>query len=253
RLQEELLRKGKLNALNQFSSAIAHDLRNPLAVISNAVYILERKINDSEGDNPLVKPVRMIKEEIAKAIEMLSSMREKARIHDYEKHPVKLVKLLERKVRNVEASMSFDRITMTLDTENAGDPRNLTINGNPVQLERVFSNFFDNSIEAGANQVTINIAIENTGINEVKLAISDDGPGIPDDIVDRIFEPLVTTKHRGLGLGLPISKEIIEHHGGTIDLTSTGPQGTTFTINLPLMSNGKGNHHDAVVARDENL
>lgn len=251
RLQEKLLRRGKLEALNQFSSAIAHDMRNPLGVISNAVYILERKINDGDGDNPLVKPVRMIKEEIARAIDMLSSIREKARMRDYKKHPVKLVKLLERKVKTVEASMSNGNIIMTLDTRNPGDPGDLTINGNQVQLERVFSNLIDNAIEAGANQVTINIAIEKAGVNEVQLTISDNGPGIPDDIVDRIFVPLVSSKHRGLGLGLPISKEIIEHHGGTIDLTSTGPQGTTFTITLPLMNNGNGENHGAIVTHNE--
>jgi signal transduction histidine kinase len=109
-------------------------------------------------------------------------------------------------------------------------PKNdVTLFCDSYKMQRVFSNMIQNSIQAIENKGTITIAVSEKS-NDIKITIKDTGPGIPDELMPKIFEPLFTTKKRGTGLGLTICKKIIDDHNGSIAVANDP---TTFTITIP--------------------
>jgi nitrogen fixation/metabolism regulation signal transduction histidine kinase len=118
------------------------------------------------------------------------------------------------------------------------------VSADPIKLRQVFHNLFKNSQEAMPAGEAGRISISSGLIQEshhdfVEIRLSDNGPGIPADQVDRVFEPYVTTKARGTGLGLAIVKKIVEEHGGNIRLMSGNQEGITVVIRLPIVSISK--------------
>jgi signal transduction histidine kinase len=109
----------------------------------------------------------------------------------------------------------------------------------PEQLKEVFVNLFINACEAMGNGGTItvqeNVDLDHTLGKVVRIRISDNGPGIPTTIIEKVMEPFFTTKEEGTGLGLSIASRIIEEHGGRIEVSSIESQGTVFTITLPAI------------------
>jgi signal transduction histidine kinase len=109
------------------------------------------------------------------------------------------------------------------------------VRADPQQLQLVLVNLLLNAAQATHNQGQVRVDVStNNGV--CRIAISDNGPGIPDDVRERIFEPFFTTKHRGTGLGLPTAKRVIERHGGGIDVQCPPSGGTVVTVSLPLDS-----------------
>ncbi|MCK4725314.1 MAG: HAMP domain-containing histidine kinase, partial [Anaerolineales bacterium] len=120
---------------------------------------------------------------------------------------------------------------------------NTTIQGDPRALEQVFSNLIGNAVEAmkvtGGNlMIHIRPSHEEGGRQHIEINVIDDGPGIPQDLIDRIFEPFVTTNRNGTGLGLSIAKRIVSAHKGTITVSSV-PGGTVFLVNFPLIKDNE--------------
>jgi signal transduction histidine kinase len=109
--------------------------------------------------------------------------------------------------------------------------------GDAVQLQQVLLNVIANAVEAMVSGATtdpvVSVTTRRTGQGTVELTISDHGPGVPDDQRDRIFEPFITTKHTGLGMGLSISRSIVQAHGGRIWVTANGACGLRVHIELP--------------------
>ena len=114
--------------------------------------------------------------------------------------------------------------------EPAGDLPTIEADGD--QLKRALLNLVDNAVEAGASEVVIVTGWD--GGEHVRIVVTDNGPGIPDDLRDRVFLPYFSTKTTGMGLGLPIVHQIVSDHGGRIRVEDHPPRGTRFTIELPV-------------------
>ncbi|MEM2786152.1 MAG: ATP-binding protein [Candidatus Nitrosotenuis sp.] len=225
---DELLKVERLSAIGQLSARIAHDLRNPLSVIQNTSKILRIRL-----ENQLDNKSREQWSRLDRAVYRMSHQLED--VMDYVRLP-----RLEKK--NYSLSMALQDAIERIDV-----PTNITIHPplndctvfcDPEKMEIVFVNLLINAIQAIERKEGI-IKITITGDDKANLAtitISDSGVGIPHDLLEKIFEPLFTTKQVGTGLGLSSCKSIVEQHGGSITASSTQGKGSTFTIKIPIRS-----------------
>ncbi|HXG73663.1 MAG TPA: ATP-binding protein [Candidatus Nitrosotenuis sp.] len=225
---EELLKVERLSAIGQLSARIAHDLRNPLSVIQNTSKILRIRMESKLDEKSRQQWSRM-----DRAIYRMSHQLED--VMDYVRMP-----RLEKK--NYSLAMALQDAIERIDV-----PPNVTIHPplndctvfcDPEKMEIVFVNLLINAIQAiEGKEGTIKITItEDNKENLATVTISDSGMGIPDDLLEKIFEPLFTTKQVGTGLGLSSCKSIVEQHGGSITASSVVGKGSTFTIKIPIRS-----------------
>jgi signal transduction histidine kinase len=132
----------------------------------------------------------------------------------------------------VKDAIDMARIPHKIKTKN--NIRNLpTVKVDKNKLERVFLNLLENAVDAMPRGGTITLSGKHLGEN-IEISVADTGVGIPNDIVQKLFSPLVTTKAQGMGFGLAICKRIVDAHGGKIDVRTTKDKGTTFTVTLPI-------------------
>jgi PAS domain S-box-containing protein len=215
--QKEL--RDRLSTLGEMSAGIAHELRNPMAVISGYTKILSRKI-----DEPLKPAVTAINKEIIVMDRIITDFLTFARPADPVFGYVNLVALINGCVETIQESVQTIRITMEA-------PAELMMRADEVLLRQALTNLLRNAVEAMPEGGGITITCAQDG-ESILMTIADTGHGIPDNIRDKIFLPFYTTKERGTGLGLAIVHKIIVSHGGTISAESS-PLGTTFLIGLP--------------------
>jgi signal transduction histidine kinase len=225
----ELLKSERLSAIGQLSARIAHDLRNPLSVIQNSTKILKMKLEGS-----LDVKAQQQWERLERAIYRMSHQLED--VMDY-------VKMPQLKKKEYSLALVFQDLIERVEV-----PPTITIHPplndcvifcDPEKMEIVFVNLLINAIQAidkKQGDITVNIADDPADSSFVIITVSDTGAGIPEEILDKIFEPLFTTKQVGTGLGLSSCKNIVEQHGGTIHVSSQVGRGTTFTIRIPKKS-----------------
>lgn len=208
----------KMATVGQLSSRLAHDLRNPLTIIKNSVEILHH--NNKNIDSNTAEKYSLIlraTKKIAYQIDDVLDFVRQSELH-LKRKPVSEI---------IDSSISNILIPNTVTINR--DYRNVVINCDSRKLEAVFSNIITNAIQAMNEKGKIDIKIfENE--DGALIKISDSGPGIRKSAMERLFEPLFTTKETGTGLGLSICKNIIEQHGGTISASSPP---TTFSLNIP--------------------
>ncbi len=207
----------RLSTFGQLVGSIGHELRNPLGVMESSLYIL--KSRDS-GDERTRKHIDRIGEQLAIANTIISDLLDMIR-----DKPLKAERLHLRDV--VEGAAS--QVRLTLGLEPLVDLPELK--GDPGQLRQVFVNLFDNAQHAaGPNgKVWVDAAVAD---REVAVTVEDSGPGVDETTRRRLFEPLVTTKQKGIGLGLALVKRIVERHGGSIAYEPRG-KGARFVVRLP--------------------
>jgi len=215
---ESLSKQEKLSAIGELSARIAHDLRNPLGIIKNSVELIEisSKYNDDENLKKKIKIIRNASERMSRQI---TNVLDFARTSSLQLEKKSLLKILESSLKsNVPDSIKIIK------------PQNdVEIQCDAKQLEVVFNNIITNSVQAIENSGEIKISITDSQSN-VKIEIEDSGPGISHENMEKIFDPLFTTKPSGTGLGLVSCKNIVEQHGGSISVRGNP---TTFEIVLP--------------------
>ncbi len=221
---ERLLNAERLAAIGETAAMVGHDLRNPLQGISAATYALKTKFRSLTFEQ-----ARELVEIIEKSLEYADGIIND--LLDYSKEM--RVELHETTPRTI-AKDSLMRIKI---------PRNIAIldltrdgpilNVDAANIRRVFINLIENAIEAmrEGGEITISSTESN---NNIELSFTDTGPGISEEIMEKLWQPLMTTKPKGLGLGLAICKRIAEAHDGSISVKSTLGHGTTFTLTLPI-------------------
>ncbi len=217
----ELLKAERLSAIGELSGRLAHDLRNPLSVIKMSVDLLKQNPDETKLSDPTItKRIDLIEKSIKRISHQVDD------VLDYVRNsPLQLSKInLEDTIQN-----SIEKINIPSDVEIKIFGKNTTIDCDPVKLDAVFINLIVNSIQAMQNGGKIEIKIHEKD-NFVILEFIDSGEGIPNDDLDKVFEPLFTTKQKGTGLGLSSCKNIIEQHKGQISVKNNP---TTFTIHLP--------------------
>ena len=225
-VQEKLIRSERLAAVGELASGVGHELRNPLNVIRNCAYLLNMALSektDEEASNTL----KVLDKQIDIANKIVTDLLDFTRIRPPSQVRADLSNLINE-------SMSWITIPENIKV-------NVNLNGHahlvrtdPEQMSRVFSNIISNAIQA-MNGKTGELNI-GTGAddNYISVLFQDTGSGIPQENLEKIFEPLFTTKPKGIGLGLAISRRLVEQNGGKIEVASQVGQGTTFTVKLPL-------------------
>jgi signal transduction histidine kinase len=231
-VQEELVRREKLSILGQLSGSVGHELRNPLGVMSNAVYYLQMVLTDA--DETTREYLGIIKKEIDNSLRIITDLLDFARTRP----PKRTVAAVPTLVRQSLGRCAVpENIAVVLHLSDML-PK---VNVDSLQMEQVLQNIITNAIQAmlGGGTLTIN-GTENPGAGVVCVSISDTGAGISPENMKKIFQPLFTTKARGIGLGLVVCQNLAAANGGRIEVESAPGEGTTFTVVLPAE---KGENH----------
>jgi two-component system NtrC family sensor kinase len=190
--------------------------------------VLEERLPPDDANRNLLRMVRVGFERIQKTTRQLLSF---SREHEMARHPCDLREAIENALAMVQNRLLTHGIALEVRWEEPF-PRVLA---SSEQMEQVFLNLFLNAadaMEGGGGRLEVRGWAEG---EQVCVAVGDTGPGIPEQVRDRIFEPFVTTKERSSGLGLWVTYGIVTQHGGTIDVESHPGKGTTFTVRLPAL------------------
>jgi signal transduction histidine kinase/enamine deaminase RidA (YjgF/YER057c/UK114 family) len=224
-LQEEIRKQERQAMFGRIAAGLVHDLSHPIQNIGNSCKLIQKMFEDLEYRETFKKTVER---ELVIIKRVLDDLRNIARPIPLERFPVDL----NRTVADAAEAMEQHAETagLTLRTEIA--PEMLVIEGDVFALGRVYRNLILNAIQATAPGGLIVVATESRG-DRAQVRIYDTGCGIPPERVGQIFEDFVTTKRRGLGLGLAISKKIVEQLGGQISVASEVGKGTTFVLDFP--------------------
>jgi len=223
--QEQLYRKEKLATIGKIAGSIGHEIRNPLGVISNSTYFLNIKLKDSDGK--VKKHLNILQREILRVNEIISDLLDFARI----KQPVFKEVDINIFIKDILENFKFPENIILKKHLDAELPR-IQIDSN--QIQQAFQNIILNAIQAMPEGGKLEIKTL-TSENTVEIVFKDTGVGIPRENLQKIFEPLFTTKARGIGLGLSIVKDIVESHNGMIYVESEVDVGTSFTVKLPIL------------------
>jgi len=217
----EILKSERLSAIGELSGRLAHDLRNPLSVMKMSIDLLKQSPSDSKlSDETVTKRIDLIEKSIDRISHQVDDVLGYVR-----NSPLNLTNVsLKELVQN-----SLDKVNIPNDVNVVVSKNDLNIDCDVIKLDAVFINLIVNSIQAMPDGGKIEIKISSKD-NLAILQFIDSGEGIPETNMNKIFEPLFTTKQKGTGLGLASCKNIVEQHQGEINVTNNP---TTFTIILP--------------------
>jgi signal transduction histidine kinase len=226
-LLTQMSRTEKLAAVGQLAAAVGHDLRNPLAAVTNAIFVLRRRLDKAGALTPnVLEPLQLAEREVEATRHIVTDLLDFTREGPLERTSVELKPLLEECVSVVKAREQVT-VTVALDAVPA-------VLGARDRLRQVFVNLVQNAVEAipEGRAGTVTVSGEVLGA-QVLLRVRDDGAGMDAATKARVLEPLFTTKKDGTGLGLAIVDSMVKQHGGVLSLDSTLGQGTTVTVQLP--------------------
>ncbi len=224
RAQEELGRREALASLGQMAALVAHEVRNPLAGIGGVVQILGSRLPADSSDRVAVTGVLRRIEALDAKIEGLLRF---ARPSQPRFAAISVHALL----RDTAGLLAADKEMGDVEVSISGE--DLTVPGDDDLLKEVFLNLFLNAAEAMDHKGGIRVAV-SAGSDRCRIAVRDQGPGVPPQARARVFEPFFTTKPRGTGLGLAIARRVVEDHGGAIEISCPAEGGTTVTVSLRL-------------------
>ncbi|MGB9676396.1 MAG: PAS domain S-box protein [Candidatus Bathyarchaeales archaeon] len=223
--QEKLIKAERLAAIGQVAAMVGHDLRNPLTGINSAVYYLKNKLTACAADKKVMDMLKLIEESVEHANRIIADLLEYSREIKLEFTETTPKALAEEALTIVQIPEKIKVEALTQDS-----PK---INVDVEKMKRVFVNIIKNAVDAMPNGGKLTIASREANGN-VETSFTDTGNGMTKEVMDKIWTPFFTTKSRGMGLGLPICKRIVEAHGGKISVKSAVNKGTTFTVTIPI-------------------
>lgn len=211
--------------IERMANVIAHEIRNPLAVINNSIYFVKMKIGES-SDAKVAKHLKIVEDEVKRANEMIGQMLAFARPLEVSPQPVSARDLVEA---TLAAKKAPGRVKVSVELP-AKDVR-VKADREVAQgaLGRLLDNAFDALGETGGS-VSVKAAAASPF---VEFTVKDSGPGLTTEAKARLFEPFFSTRPRGMGLGLATAKKFVERHGGSVEHVEGG-SGATFKLRLPL-------------------
>jgi len=233
-LKQQLINSSKLACLGELAASVAHEVNNSLQSIINFGTLLHEDIKDGDLRKD---DAEAIKAEALRARNIMETLLGIARTERTAKKNVDINNLLRAVVTLAQLSAKTGNVTIV---ENYCRESLLT-EGSAEQLTQVFLNLFTNAIDAmpQGGKIEVESALHN---KHIIVTVADTGVGIPRGTLSKIFDPWFTTKGNGTGLGLTVSLNIVQHHGGTVVVDSVENQGSRFTITLPRLEQRKGKY-----------
>ena len=231
----ELQRAAQLSFVGELAAGLAHEIKNPLAGIQGAVDILIRRRDKNDPEREALEGMR---DEVERIDSTVRALLERARPRLVSMKATSLTDIVERAVnlaRTQSASSRSTNQTTKIEFERTEDP--IIMPFDPPQIEDAVLNLIINAIEAVSEDGEVRIRVARTECDsegEAIVEVSDNGRGISEPDLARIFKPFFTTRSEGTGLGLPAVRRIARAHGGSVTVKSSPGKGSTFTLHLPL-------------------
>jgi signal transduction histidine kinase len=240
RLLKELAQKERLASLGQASAEFVHDLGNPLTIVWGYVQLLAKKLEQSEKENGVKTPnsakeLQIIEQNVRLCRELLTMWQSYGSVEAAPHKPISVSAIVREMVKSVSAMAGQNGVELKANL--CDDP--CTLLGDSTQMTRAIQNVIINAVQAASDskgRVTVSCVRKDFYVD---VRVEDTGPGITPAQMAKIFDPYFTTKQgkSGTGLGLYITKKVVEDHTGSIKVDSTPHVGTSFTIRLPLLNN----------------
>lgn len=227
-VHQAILRKERLAVLGQLAGGLAHQIRNPLAAISTAAAILIKRL-ERATDPDVMQALTAIREEVREANRIITDLLDYARIRPPTKQSIRVTSLLDDVLEHLHVPSSIEIVR--------DETPNLEIVADERQLRDALGNLARNAIEAMPSGGRLLLTTARDG-RDVMLAVEDTGPGLRRDVVGRLFEPLVTSKPLGLGLGLTLARALVENQGGVLRAGTARGAGARFEVRIPTGSDG---------------
>lgn len=226
RLEEQLSLAERLTSMGEMAAGISHEIRNPLGIIRNSAELLKKKMAKFDPSNNIPT---VIVEETSRLNNIVTDFINYAKPKSPNLEPSRVQEIVERGVKFLQAQMSEIgcRTHIRIEKDIPDIPADSSM------LYQAFFNILINSMQSMTDGGEIRIAIDSNEHN-VRIVFDDDGKGIPEDVLDKIWEPFYTTKEKGTGLGLGIVKNIIEAHSGRIQIANKPDKGVQVIVELPI-------------------
>jgi signal transduction histidine kinase len=219
----QLQRNERLATFGQMTSAIGHELRNPLGVIESSVFLLRRRVGDDPG---AARHLDKIQGQVARSNRIITSLLDIVGDRPPARAAIAPLVLAERAITALRDATGFDVELRAA----AGLPEVMVDEG---QIQQVLLNLLNNAFEAAGAAGVVRITLRLRG-SELEFLVADDGPGVDPSVRLRIFEPLVTTKDTGVGLGLALCRKLVHAHAGALELVASPDlRGAAFSLRLP--------------------
>lgn len=233
RARDQVLKNSRLSAMGVMASTLAHELTQPLTTAANYLSVMDLML-ERDGDCDLASLrdfSQRAREKVLETGETIRRIRSFTVSGEVEAQPTPLRALVFKALSGLFGNAVTDGMSISNTV-----PTGLQVNVDALQIEHVISNLVRNAkdVLADRSDGRIRISAQQNG-DMALLLISDNGPGMPDDVAADIFSPFVTSKDQGMGLGLAICRTMVEANGGKISLKDHGPGGTVFSITLPLV------------------
>ena len=246
-LAADASRRATMSAL---ASSIAHELGQPLSAMILNAEALQRMITAKSATPDTIEEILSdIHADGVLATKIIERQRAMLRSHQMQKKPIDLHAVVNESVALVAHDIRARQIVVNVNLSSSP----CIINGDQVLLQQVLVNLVINAMDAMAEMppsrrhLTITSEVRAA---DVEVSVRDTGPGLPAEIISTLFTPFVTTKSRGLGIGLTIARTIIDAHGGTIEARNNPEGGATFTVTLHVAKSAASDDAAAVLARD---
>ena len=226
--EKEQLRTEKQASLDELTATFAHEIRNPIAAAKSLV----QQMGEDPTSHENVEYAKVALDELARVERSVSHLLKYAKEEDYKFENVNLAAVLDGALTQMRSKLEANSVAVS--RAYLSGP---TVRADADKLRQVFSNMIDNAIDAMEStkgERRLEFAIQNNGAGMAAVRIRDNGCGIADDKIAKIFNPFYTSKENGTGLGLGVAKKVIDSHRGTIQVHSTVGVGTEFVLEIPL-------------------
>jgi two-component system, NtrC family, sensor histidine kinase HydH len=226
-LQEKVRRSERLASLGRLAAGVAHEIRNPLSSIRGFAQFFMQRFKGQEKEEEYASV--MVKE-VDRLNRVITELLDFARPKEPHREPHSLKEILEHTVGVLKPELAKKKAGVEKQVESGLPQARLDRD----QISQAFLNLLINSLEAMEEGGKIRVGIRREGQDSLQVSIGDTGKGIPREDLEKVFEPFFSTKRKGTGLGLAIVHQIVEGHGGDIQVESLEGEGTTFRITLPV-------------------
>ena len=229
--QNELEHADRLASIGKMAASVAHEIKNPVAGVLGALQVFDGDIPEGDSRKDILAEMKLQLERVDRAVnELLSYARPTPPV--FEEFAIN--RLIEKTVSLLSQQVNGKSITIKMNLTD----EEIILWADRKQIQQLLWNIMLNGLQAIETSGTLTVTLSR-GDSSVSIDVSDSGKGIPFELRDRIFKPFFTSKHKGTGLGMTISKRIVEQHSGSIRVSSRVGKGTKVTIVLPLFQNSR--------------